>query len=35
MRSMRKKYDAAFKAKMAVEAIKEESTVAYIFYLFD
>jgi transposase len=28
MRSMRKKYDAAFKAKVAVEAIKGESTVA-------
>ena len=28
MRSMRKKYDAAFKAKVALEAIKGESTIA-------
>lgn len=28
MRSMRKKYDAAFKAKVALEAIKGDSTVA-------
>jgi len=28
MRSMRKRYDAAFKAKVAVEAIKGEFTIA-------
>ena len=28
MQSMRKKYDAAFKAKVAIEAIKRKSTIA-------
>ena len=30
MRSMRKKFDAAFKAKVALEAIKGEETIAEI-----